>query len=135
MTVREVVQRCPAGQAIFRRYGIPTQITSCPGWETVEQAAAAHGCWAADQLLPELDRMAGDKTIIHAHTSVVEIVATHPAARTTFERYGIPYQPGRIAHWETIEQAAAARGHWVTDSLLDELNAICPGEFRGPDHG
>lgn len=135
MTVREVVQRCLAAQAVFHRYGIPTQLTSCPGWETVEQAAAARGCWAADQLLPELDRTAGGETVIQAHTPVVEVVAAHPAARTTFERYGIPYQPGRIAPWETIEQAAAARGHWVTDSLLDELNALCPGKFRGLDQG
>lgn len=49
---------------------------------------------------------------------------TYPATRAIFERYNIPCQADRIATWETIEQAAAARGHWATDALLDELSAV-----------
>jgi hypothetical protein len=123
MTVQETVDRWPATRAVFERYGIPTQTAPSPAWETIEQAAVAQGHWSADQLLGELNRAAGGQADIQAETSVVEVVMTYPATRAIFERHNIPCQADRIALWETIEQAAAARGHWVTDALLDELNA------------
>ena len=59
---------------------------------------------------------------------VAEVVVAYPATRAVFKCYGIPCQVDRITPWETIEQAAAARGHWAADSLLDELNA--PGTLK-----
>ena len=124
VTVQETVDRWPATRAVFERYGIPTQTAPSPAWETIEQAAAAQGHWSADQLLGELNRAAGGQADIQAETSIVEVVMTYPATRAIFERYNIPCQADRIALWETIEQAAAARGHWATDALLDELSAV-----------
>jgi hypothetical protein len=125
MTVLEVVERWPATRAVFQRCGIPTQATNCPAWETVEQAAAAHGHRAADRLLAELKEAAGPGAGIQADTPVIQTVTIHPATQSVFERYDIPCQVDRVTVWETIEQAAAARGHWAADALLDELNAVC----------
>lgn len=122
MTVQEAVARWPATRAVFERYGIPTQTAPSPAWETIEQAAAVQGHWAADQLLGKLIQAVGRQADIQPEMPFVEVVTTYPATRAIFERYGIPYQFDRIASWETIEQAAAARGHWATDALLDELN-------------
>ena len=124
MSVQQVVDRWPTTRAVFERYGIPTQTASCPIWETIEQAAAAQCLWSADQLVGELNQAAGRQADIQPETSIVEVVTTYPATRAILDRYGIPFQIDRIAPWETIEQAAAARGHWVTDALLDELNAV-----------
>jgi hypothetical protein len=124
MTVQEVVNRWPATCAVFERYGIPTKTAPSPVWETVEQAAAAQGHWSADQLLGELNLATGGQADIQTETPIVEIVTNFPATRTIFVRYGISYYADRIAAWETIEQAAAARGHWAADSLLDELNRL-----------
>jgi hypothetical protein len=124
MTVQETVDGWPATRAVFERYGIPTQTTHSPGWETIEQASAAQGHWSADQLLSELNRAVGRQADFKAETPIVEVVKTHPATHAIFARYNIPSQADRIALWETIEQAAAARGHWASDGLLDELNAI-----------
>ena len=124
MTVQEAVDRLPATRAVFERYGIPTETASSPVWETIEQAAAAQGHWSADQLLGELNQTADRQADIQLETPIVEIVRTYPATRAIFERYGIPCQVDRIAPWETVEQAAAARGHWTADTLLDELNAV-----------
>ena len=49
---------------------------------------------------------------------------TYPTTRAVFERYDIPCPVDRITLWETIEQAAAARGYWAADALLDELSAV-----------
>jgi hypothetical protein len=130
MTVQEVVKRWPATRPVFRRYGIPTETAACPNWETIEQAAAAQGHWAADQLIGELNQAAGVCADIQPDAPIVEVVRACPATRAIFERYGIFWQADRIAPWESIEQAAAARGHWAADSLLEELNAVCAGEFR-----
>jgi hypothetical protein len=89
---------------------------------------AAHGYWAADQLVGELDQTTGGKAKIQAGTPVIEVVMTYPATQAIFERYGILYQADRVAPWETVEQAAAARGHWAADLLLAELNAVCVGQ-------
>ena len=124
MTVQEAIDRWPATRAVFERYGIPTETASSPVWETIEQAAAAQGQWSADQLLGELNQTADRQADIQPETPIVEIVRTYPATRAIFERYGIPCQVDRIAPWETVEQAAAARGHWAADTLLDELNAV-----------
>jgi hypothetical protein len=124
MTVREAVDRLPSTRAVFERYGIPTQSNPSSGWETIEQASAAQGHWAADQLLGELDQATGGRVDIQAETPVVEAVTAYPATRAIFERYHIPCQANRIALWENIEQAAAARGHWAADALLDELGAV-----------
>jgi hypothetical protein len=124
MTVQETVDRWAATRAVFERYGIPTQTIPSPAWETTEQAAAAQGHWSADQLLGELNQATGGQPDIQPETPIVEIVTTYPATRTIFVRYGIPYYVDRIAPWETIEQAAAARGHWAADSLLDDLDAV-----------
>jgi len=124
MTVKETLDRCPATRAVFGRYGIPTQSVPSPLWETIEQAVAAQGHWPADQLLAELTQATGGQADIQPETSIVATVTTYRATRAIFERYGIPCQIDRIVPWETIEQAAAARGHWVADALLDELNAI-----------
>lgn len=123
MTVYEVVARWPATRFIFERYGIPTEVIPVPAWETVEQAAAASGHWAADQLLSELNQVAGDDANIQANTPLSHVVATYPATQASFERYGIPCHVDCTTRWETIEQAAAAHGHWADSSLLDELNA------------
>ncbi len=124
MTVQEVVDRWPATRAVFERYGIPTQTAPFPVWETIEQAAVAQGHWSADQLLGELNQATGRQADIQPETPILEVVTTYPATRAIFERYGIPCQIDRIAPWETIDQAAAARGHWAADALLDELNAV-----------
>jgi hypothetical protein len=124
MTVQETVDRWPATRAVFERYGISTQSTPSPAWEAIEQASAAQGHWSPDQLLGELNRVAGGQAGIQAETPIVEVVMTHPATRAIFDRYNIPCQADRIALWETIEQAAAARGHWAADALLDELSAV-----------
>ena len=123
MTVQETVARWPATRAVFERYGIPTQTAPSPAWETIEQAAAGQGHWSATQLLGELNRAAGGQADIQADTPIVEVVTTYLATRAIFERYNIACQADRIALWETIEQAAAARGHWAADALLDELSA------------
>jgi hypothetical protein len=124
MTVQEAVKRWPATRAVFERYGIPTETTTSPVWETIEQATAAQGHWSADQLLGELNRAAGGQADIQAETPIVEVVMAYPTTRAIFERYGIPCPADRIAPWETIEQAAAARGHWAADELSDELSAV-----------
>lgn len=124
MTVQEVVDRWPATRAVFERYGIPTQTAPFPVWETIEQAAVAQGHWSADQLLGELNQATGRQADIQSETPILEVVTTYPATRAIFERYGILCQIDRIAPWETIDQAAAARGHWAADALLDELNAV-----------
>lgn len=123
-TVREAVARWPATRSVFERYGIPIEIASCPAWETIEQAAAAQGHWAAEQLIGELNQVVGRKAGIQPNAPVIEVVAAYPATQVVFERFGIPCQAGRVASWETIEQAAAAQGHWAIDGLLDELNAL-----------
>jgi hypothetical protein len=115
-------------RAVFGRFGIPVQTSRRPGWESVEQAAAAHGYWAADWLLAELNQIAGREPDIEAHMPVFEVVTTHPATQAIFERHGILCKADRIAPWETIQQAAAARGHWAADSLLKALNSVCAGE-------
>jgi hypothetical protein len=127
MTVQETVDRWPATRAVFERYGIPTQSTSSPGWETIYKASAAKGHWAADQLLGELDQATGGQADIQAESPIVEAVMTSPATVAIFKRYDILCQPDRIGLWETIEQAAAARGHWATDALLEELAAVTSG--------
>lgn len=129
MTVQEVIERWPATRAVFRRYGIPTEMASSPSWETIEQAAAANGHWAADRLVGELNWAAGGRANIQADTAVVQVAAAYPATQAVFERYGIPCQSNRTPLWETIEQAAAARGHRADDSLLNELNGVCAIEF------
>jgi hypothetical protein len=78
----------------------------------------------------ELNEIAGGEADIEAHMPVVEVLTTHPATQAIFERHSILCQPDRIAPWETIQQAAAARGHWATDSLLDTLNSACTGEVN-----
>ncbi len=125
MTVLEIVERWPAARAVFQRYGIPTGTDPCPYWETIEQAAAVRGHWASDQLLGELNQAAGGEAGLRPDTSLVDVAATYPAARAILERYGIPCQADRVAPWESVEQAAAARGHWAADTLLEELKAIC----------
>lgn len=122
MTVQETVARWPATRVVFERYGIPTQTTPSPVWETIEQAASVQGHWAADKLLGELNQTIGRHADIQPEMPIVEVVTAYPSTRTVFRRYGIPCQLDRIAHWETIEQAAAARGCWATDALLGELN-------------
>jgi hypothetical protein len=129
MTVQEVIERWPATRAAFRRYGIPTEMASSPSWETIEQAAAANGHWAADRLVGELNQAAGGRANIQADAAVVQMATVYPATQAIFERYGIPCQSDCTPLWETIEQAAASRGHWADDSLLNELNVVCTIEF------
>jgi hypothetical protein len=129
MTIQEVIERWPTTRTVFRRYGIPTEVASSPSWETIEQAAVANGHWAADRLVGELNLVAGEEADIQADTSVVQVATAYPATQAVFEGYGIPCQADHVAPWETIEQAAAARGHWVADSLLNELNVVCTIEF------
>jgi hypothetical protein len=128
MTVLEVVERWPATRATFARFGIPVQTSRLLGWESIEQAAAVQGYWAADQLLVELNQIAEGEPNIEAHTTVLEVATIHPVTQAIFERHGILCQADRIAPWETVEQAAAARGHWAADSLLEALNSVCTGE-------
>jgi hypothetical protein len=130
MTVLEVAQRWPTTRAVFGRFGIPVQTSRRSGWESIEQAAAAHGYWTADQLLAELNQIAGGETDIEAHMPVLEVVTTRPATQAIFERHGILCQADRIAPWETLGQAAAARGHWAAGSLLEALNRVCTGEVN-----
>lgn len=130
MTVLEVVQRWPVTRAVFGRFGIPVRTARLSGWESIEQAAAAHGYWAADQLLAELNRSAGGETDIEAHMPVFEVVTTRPVTRAIFERHGILCHADRIAPWETVQQAAAARGHWAAGSLLEALNTVCTGQVN-----
>ncbi len=123
-TAREAIARWPATRFVFERYGIPIEIASCPTWETIEQAAATQSHWAAEQLIGELNRVVGGKAGIQPNAPVIEVVAAYPASQAVFERFGIPCQADRVAFWETIEQAAAAQGHWAIDALLDELNSL-----------
>jgi hypothetical protein len=124
MTVQEVIEHWPATRAVFERHGIPTQTAPVPVWETIEAAAAAHGHWATDQLIGELNHAAGGQADIQPDIPIAELARAYPATQAVLDRYAIPYQANRGAHWETIEQAAATRGHWATDTLLDDLNAV-----------
>ena len=123
MCVRQVIERWPATRAVFQSYGIPTEPTAYPSWETIEGAAAARGYWPADRLMGELIQAAGGQSEVRPDTPLVDLVRTYPAAAAILERYGI-LSPGEgVASWESIEQAAAVRGLWAVDGLLDELNA------------
>ncbi len=64
------------------------------------------------------------RSSIRPEVNVQGVIDRWPTTRAVFERYGIPTQTVSCPIWETIEQSAAARGHWATDALLDELNAV-----------
>jgi hypothetical protein len=121
--VRQVIERWPATRAVFQSYAIPTETAAHPAWETIEGAAAARGYWAADRLMSELIQATGVRAKLRLDTSLVELVRTYPTAAAVLERYSIHPSAESIASWESIEQAAAARGQWAVDGLLEELNA------------
>lgn len=123
MGVRQVVERWPATRTVFDSYGIPTEMVSYSGWETIESAAAARGHWSADRLMNELVQAAGGQAEVRPDTTLIELVRTYPAAAAILERYAIPLPADGVAPWESIEQAAAVRGLWAVDGLLDALNA------------
>jgi hypothetical protein len=123
MCVRQVVERWPATRVVFQSYGIPTETAAYSGWETLEGVAAAHGRWPADRLIAELIQAVGGRGKVRPDTPLIELVQSCPAAIAVLERYAIPLPAESVAPWESIEQAAAVRGLWAVDGLLDALNA------------
>jgi hypothetical protein len=61
------------------------------------------------------------KTAIRPDMGVRQVVERWPATRLVFQSYGISTETGAYSGWETIESAAAARGHWPADRLMNEL--------------
>jgi hypothetical protein len=132
MCVRQVIERWPATREVFQSYGIPTETTAYPAWETIEGSAAAHGYWAAERLMDELIQAAGGRAEIRPETSLVELVRAYRPTAAVLERYGIRPPAESVAPWESIEQAAAVRGQWAVDGLVDDLNATIES-FQGDD--
>jgi hypothetical protein len=130
MCVRQVVERWPATRMVFQSYGIPTETAVYCGWETIESAAAAHGHWPADRLMGELIQAAGGQVEVRPDMPLIDLVRTCPAAAAVLEHYTILPPVESVAPWENIEQAAAVRGLWAVDGLVDELNAALESSER-----
>jgi hypothetical protein len=129
MPVMFVAREYPITGQVFEKYGIPHHDQRVPAWMGLVQPLAQNSVWFEDGFVQELratipadDPMQDLDDLALVHEKTREVAAKYPAAKALFERYAVPCVDSPVPPWEPIEQAAAARGVWPVDELIEELN-------------
>ena len=126
-----VALQYPQTRPVFEKHSIRWDDHRVNPWLGLIQPLAQNKIWYEDGFLDELrayfpegDPLLKLNDLDLAHESIRELAKRYPGTRTLFKARGLPGLDSPVPPWETIEQAAASRGIWPPEPIVDELNAV-----------
>jgi hypothetical protein len=101
------------------------------------QPLAQRNVWFEDGFMQELRaalpaadprQQLDDLALVHEKTR--DLADSYPTVKALIEYYDVPAVDTPVPPWEPIEQAAATRGLWPVDDLIEALNQVIAEESR-----
>lgn len=137
MPVMFVAKEHPGTIPVFVQHGIAWRDQRVPPWMSLIQPLAQRNVWFEDGFMQELRaalpaadprQQLDDLALVHEKTR--DLADSYPTVKALLEYYDVPAVDTPVPPWEPIEQAAATRGLWPVDDLIEALNQVIAEEGR-----